>query len=146
MQTHKRNFTYACACTKYEHTQAHTRTHTHADINHPAAVREKESWAVRRWLRGVGVFCSTDLLSPSLLLLLLLLFLSPLQFWYTDGYKQLSQRKKAEKSEGMVKLCYCTQSEWLRLMLLSETQLQVSLWFKSPYLIVYANKGSVRGD
>lgn len=75
---------YVWTWMSYEHTQARTHIHTHADINHPAAVRKRESWAVRRWLRGVGVFCSTDLLSPSLLLFfLLLLLLSSLQFRYT---------------------------------------------------------------
>lgn len=72
------------------------------------------------------MFCSTDLLSPSFLLLH---FSPSLQVGYTYGFKQLCQKKRLRNLKGWSN-CATALSLSDSDMLLSETQLQVSLWLK----------------
>lgn len=114
----------------------------------PGAVREREiereSWAVRRWLRGVGVFCSTDLLSPSLFSFFYFFFLH----YSFDILVDLSSCARKKKSweiwrDGWTVLLH---SVWVTQTDAAFRKLKVSPLVKSTYLIVYASKGIIRGD
>lgn len=107
-------------CMNMYEIQAYTGTGTHTHRYKSPSSREKER---KLGCEEMTQRCRCVLLDRSSLPLLSFFF--PLLNF--DILMDLSSgtRKKAGKSKGMVKLCYCTLSESLRLMLLSETQLQV---------------------